>query len=240
MPITARTSGRPRLGDIIALAGLKDAAHRRHALRPAEAGHPLRRWNSPIRSSSIVVEPKTKGDQEKLGVALASPTGGAPALPSRLIRRAATPPVKGMGELHLYIKLDILKRTYKVEVDVGAPQVAYRDPLPRPDRARLHPQAAAPAALASSPPGRLRQADGVGNGYYFETKIVGGAVPEGYIPGVEKGVERSAHLRAADRLSGGSTRSWCCSGDCASLDPNAQVIDGGRRARRRGRSLSLS
>ena len=94
-----------------------------------------------------------------------------------------------MGELHLDIKVDILKRTYKVDANIGAPQVAYREKLTKQDRDRLHPQEADAAARASSPRVKMVfEPAEPGAGSSFESKIVGGTVPKEYIPGVEKGV----------------------------------------------------
>ena len=94
-----------------------------------------------------------------------------------------------MGELHLDIKVDILKRTYKVEVNVGAPQVAYRETITRPV---THDYTHKKQTGGSGQFARVKldfKPNGVGKGNDFEAKIVGGAVPKEYIPGVEKGVE---------------------------------------------------
>ena len=91
----------------------------------------------------LAIEPKSKADQEKLGQALAPSRRRKIRLSaSRPIRRAGQTIIKGMGELHLEIKVDILRRTYKVDANVGAPQVAYRETLGRKSRDRLHPQEA--------------------------------------------------------------------------------------------------
>ena len=95
-----------------------------------------------------------------------------------------------MGELHLDIKVDILKRTYKVEANIGAPQVAYRETITRTVTESTTPTRSRPAAPASSR-GQDRASSRCqpGTGFEFENKIVGGAVPKEYIPGVEKGLE---------------------------------------------------
>ena len=110
-----------------------------------------------------------------------------------------------MGELHLDIKVDILKRTYKVDANIGAPQVAYREKITRQVTDRLHAQ----EADRRLRPVRRRQdrrraaAAGQPESFEFENEIVGGAVPKEYIPGVEKGLEVGARFRRAGRLPGG-------------------------------------
>jgi elongation factor G len=98
--------------------------------------------------------------------------------------------MKGMGELHLDILIDRLKREFKVEANIGAPQVAYRETVSHEAEHRLHPQ----EAVGRVGPVRPRQADHQptepGEGYSFESRIVGGSVPKEYIPGVEKGIVR--------------------------------------------------
>ena len=138
-------------GDIIALAGLKDTRTGEtlsDPLRPVL----LEKMEFPNPVIEQAIEPKSKGDQEKMGVALQKLVTEDPSF------RVATDPesgqtiIKGMGELHLEIKVDILKRTHKVEVNVGAPQVAYRETLARPPRSttRTRSRPAAPASSRAS------------------------------------------------------------------------------------------
>ena len=175
-------------GDIIALAGLKDARTGDTLCDPQKPVI-LEKMEFPDPVIEIAVEPKTKGDQEKLGVALSRLMAEDPSFRVSTDPESGQTRLKGMGELHLDIKLDILKRTYKVEVDVGAPQVAYRETITRPI---VHGYTHKKQTGGS---GQFAQVEldvkpsGVGNGNLFETKIVGGAVPKEYIPGVEKGVE---------------------------------------------------
>jgi translation elongation factor EF-G len=137
----------------------------------------------------IAVEPKTKADQEKLGVALAKLAAEDPSFTVSTDHESGQTILKGMGELHLDIKIDILKRTYKVEATIGAPQVAYRESLGKKvDIDYTHKKQTGGTGqfarvMITFEPGEP------GSGFVFETAIVGGAVPKEYIPGVEKGLE---------------------------------------------------
>src|SRR4029077_11654659 len=138
----------------------------------------------------IAIEPKSKADQEKLGVALAKLVAEDPSFRVHTDQESGQTIIKGMGELHLDIKVDILKRTYKVDANIGAPQVAYREKLTRPAPVTYthkkqtggHGQYARVKIVAEPlPPG--------GENFVFENEIGGGSVPEGFLPAVEKGLE---------------------------------------------------
>jgi elongation factor G len=138
----------------------------------------------------IAIEPKSKADQEKLGVALAKLVAEDPSFRVHTDQESGQTIIKGMGELHLDIKVDILKRTYKVEANIGAPQVAYREKLTRPATVTYtHKKqtggsgqyAEVKIVAEPLPPG--------GENFVFENEIVGGAVPKEFVPGVEKGLE---------------------------------------------------
>ena len=138
----------------------------------------------------IAIEPKSKADQEKLGVALAKLVAEDPSFRVSTDQESGQTILKGMGELHLDIKVDILKRTYKVDANIGAPQVAYRETITRAGDRGLHPQEAdrrlRPVRRGQD---RGRAAAGRAPGFEFENEVVGGNVPKEYIPGVEKGLE---------------------------------------------------
>ena len=139
----------------------------------------------------IAIEPKSKADQEKLGVALAKLVAEDPSFRVTTDQESRQTIIKGMGELHLADKIDILKRTYKVDADIGAPQVAYREKMTR--------QATATYAQKKQTGGSGQYAEvkivaeplpaGSTPSFVFENEIVGGAVPNDFIPGVEKGLE---------------------------------------------------
>ena len=175
-------------GDIVALAGLKDT---RTGDTLCDPNKPviLERMEFPEPVIEMAIEPKSKADQEKLGVALAKLVAEDPSFRVSTDHESGQTILKGMGELHLDIKVDILRRTYKVDANVGAPQVAYRETLTKQDRDRLHPQEADRRHGPVRPRQVRRRAERSGKGFEFESKIVGGAVPKEFIPGVEKGLE---------------------------------------------------
>jgi elongation factor G len=137
----------------------------------------------------IAIEPKSKADQEKLGVALAKLATEDPSFRVSTDQESGQTILKGMGELHLDIKVDILKRTYKVEANIGAPQVAYREKITRQvTKDYTHKKQTG----GSGQYARVKivcEPLPAGKGFLFESKIVGGTVPKEYIPGVEKGLE---------------------------------------------------
>src|ERR1700754_433940 len=117
-------------GDIVALAGLKEV-RTGDTLCDPKAPVILEKMEFPDPVIEIAIEPKSKADQEKLGVALAKLAAEDPSFRVSTDQESGQTIIKGMGELHLDIKVDILKRTYKVEANIGAPQVAYREKNPR-------------------------------------------------------------------------------------------------------------
>ncbi len=137
----------------------------------------------------IAVEPKSKADQEKLGVALAKMVAEDPSFTVPTDHESGQTILKGMGELHLDIKIDILKRTYKVEANIGAPQVAYRESLGRKaDIDYTHKKQTGGTGQFARVKIMFEPGE-PGSGFVFESAIVGGAVPKEYIPGVQKGLE---------------------------------------------------
>ncbi|MBU2399646.1 MAG: elongation factor G, partial [Alphaproteobacteria bacterium] len=175
-------------GDIVALAGLKETRTGDTLCDPLKSPVILEKMEFPAPVIEISVEPKTKADQEKLGVALAKLASEDPSFTVSTDHESGQTILKGMGELHLDIKIDILKRTYKVEATIGAPQVAYRESLGRKvDIDYTHKKQTGGTGqfarvMITFEPGEP------GSGFVFENSIVGGAVPKEYIPGVEKGL----------------------------------------------------
>ena len=176
-------------GDIVALAGLKDTRTGDTLCDPLKSPVILEKMEFPAPVIEISVEPKTKADQEKLGVALAKLASEDPSFTVSTDHESGQTILKGMGELHLDIKIDILRRTYKVDATIGEPQVAYRESLGRKvDIDYTHKKQTGGTGqfarvMITFEPGEP------GSGFVFENSIVGGAVPKEYIPGVQKGLE---------------------------------------------------
>ena len=175
-------------GDIVALAGLKETRTGDTLCDPTKSPVILEKMEFPAPVIEISVEPKTKADQEKLGVALAKLASEDPSFTVSTDHESGQTILKGMGELHLDIKIDILRRTYKVDATIGAPQVAYRESLGRKvDIDYTHKKQTGGTGqfarvMITFEPGEP------GSGFVFENAIVGGAVPKEFIPGVEKGL----------------------------------------------------
>jgi elongation factor G len=176
-------------GDIVALAGLKDTRTGDTLCDPNKSPVILERMTFPEPVIEIAIEPKSKADQEKLGVALGKMVAEDPSFTVFTDQESGQTVMKGMGELHLDIKVDILKRTYKVEANIGAPQVAYRESLGRKaDIDYTHKKQTGGTGQFA----RIKvlfEPGEPGSGFVFESKIVGGSVPKEFIPGVEKGIE---------------------------------------------------
>ncbi len=175
-------------GDIVAFASLKLTT----------TGETLCDPNNPVVLERMVfpepvieqaIEPKTKADQEKLGMALQRLMQEDPSFRVQTDPESGQTTMKGMGELHLEIKVDILKRTYKVDANIGAPQVAYRETLSKPVSVKYthKKQTGGSGQFAEVsidfeplPPG---------SGFVFENEVVGGTIPKEFIPSVEKGLK---------------------------------------------------
>lgn len=175
-------------GDIVAIAGLKDTTTGDtlcDALQPVI----LERMEFPDPVIEIAVEPKTKSDQEKMGVALHRLAAEDPSFRVKTDEESGQTIIAGMGELHLDILVDRMRREFKVEANIGAPQVAYRETITRVANVDYtHKKQSggtgqfARIKLTISP-------NEVGAGFEFASTIVGGNVPKEYIPGVAKGIE---------------------------------------------------
>jgi len=174
-------------GDIVALVGLKDTRTGDTLCDPAKPVI-LEKMEFPEPVIEMKVEPKTKVDQEKMAVALYKLAAEDPSFRVSTDSESGETIIKGMGELHLDIKVDILKRTHKVEVMVGAPQVAYREAISRKvTKDYTHKKQTGGTGQYARVILEIEPAEkGAGNS--FESKIVGGSVPKEYIPGVEKGL----------------------------------------------------
>jgi len=175
-------------GDIVALVGLKDTRTGETLCDPLKPVI-LEKMDFPEPVIEQAVEPKTKADQEKMTTALLKLANEDPSFRVSSDQESGQTIIKGMGELHLDIKIDILRRTHKVEVNVGAPQVAYREKITRAvEIDYVHKKQTGGTGQFA----RVKisvQPNEVGKGFEFDSKVIGGAVPKEYIPGVNKGLE---------------------------------------------------
>ncbi|MCB1535156.1 MAG: elongation factor G, partial [Rhodoblastus sp.] len=174
-------------GDIVALAGLKETRTGDtlcDTLKPVI----LERMEFPDPVIEIAIEPKSKADQEKLGIALSKLAAEDPSFRVSTDHESGQTILKGMGELHLDIKVDILKRTYKVDANIGAPQVAYREKLTKRTEIDYTHKKQTGGTGQFARVKIVFEPNEPGAGNTFESSIIGGAVPKEYIPGVDKGI----------------------------------------------------
>ncbi|TAN50615.1 MAG: elongation factor G [Rhodospirillales bacterium] len=179
-----------RAGDIVALVGLKDTTTG-DTLCDTVKPIILERMEFPEPVIEVAVEPKSKADQEKMGMALARLAQEDPSFRVTSDSESGQTVIKGMGELHLEIIVDRMKREFKVEANVGAPQVAYRETISKVyDCDYTHKKQSGGSGQFARVKIRFEPLP-PGSGYQFEAKVVGGTVPKEYIPGVQKGLNSS-------------------------------------------------
>jgi elongation factor G len=175
-------------GDIVALAGLKETITGDTLCDPQKPVV-LEKMTFPEPVIEIAIEPKSKADVEKLGEALSKLAKEDPSFRVSVDHESGQTILKGMGELHLDIKVDILKRTYKVEANIGNPRVAYRETITKEATVDYtHKKQTG----GSGQFGRVKivvKPGEPGTGFTFENEIVGGSIPKEFIPAVEKGVK---------------------------------------------------
>jgi len=177
-------------GDIVAIAGLKDTTTGETL---CDQSHPiiLERMEFPDPVIEVAVEPKSKADQEKMANALARLAQEDPSFQVHTDEESGQTILKGMGELHLEVLIDRLKREFKVDANVGAPQVAYRETISqRAEIDHTHKKQTGGAGQFA----RVKMVFeplNAGEGFQFENAVVGGAVPKEFIPGVERGLQNS-------------------------------------------------
>lgn len=177
-------------GDIVALLGMKTV----------QTGHTLSDPNNPATLEpmvfpepviSIAVKPKDKGQAEKLGTAIGKMVAEDPSFQVETDEDSGETILKGMGELHLDIKVDILKRTYGVEAEIGKPQVAYRETITMPvNDSYTHKKQSGGSGQFAKIDYSIEPLE-PGSGFEFESKVVGGNVPREFWPAVEKGFKNS-------------------------------------------------
>jgi elongation factor G len=176
-----------RAGDIVAFAGLKNTTtgdtlcHIDHQVI-------LEKMEFPAPVIEVAVEPKTTADQERMSMALARLAAEDPSLHVSTNEESGQTVIKGMGELHLEIIVDRMRREFKVEANIGAPQVAYRETITKTAEIDYTHKKQSGGAGQFARIKIIFEPLEVGAGFQFDSKIVGGAVPKEYIPGVEKGL----------------------------------------------------
>jgi len=175
-------------GDIIALAGLKQTTTG-DTLCSDKEPVVLETMSFPDPVIEIAVEPKTKADQEKMSAGLARLAAEDPSFRVETDFESGQTIMKGMGELHLDILVDRLKREFKVEANIGAPQVAYRETISHEAEITYTHKKQSGGSGQFAEVKMIISPTEPGEGYSFESRIVGGSIPKEYIPGVEKGIE---------------------------------------------------
>jgi len=179
-----------RAGDIVALCGLKDTTTGDTLCEPSQPVI-LEKMEFPEPVIEIAVEPKTKADQEKMGIALARLASEDPSFRVSSDNESGQTIIKGMGELHLEIIVDRMKREFKVEANIGAPQVAYRETITKVGEIDYtHKKQSGGSGQFARIKIKFEPLE-PGSGFVFENEIVGGVVPKEYIPGVIKGLQSS-------------------------------------------------
>ncbi len=203
-------------GDIVALVGLKNI-QTGHTLCDPKNPATLEPMVFPDPVISVAVAAKDKANAEKLSVALGKMVAEDPSFHVETDEESGETILKGMGELHLDIKVDILKRTHKVEVEVGKPQVAYRETITsRIEDSYVHKKQTGGSGQFAKIDYIIEPQAEAGTGFTFESKVVGGNVPREYWPAVEKGFRLS--------MEKGVLAGYPC------VDVGVQLVDGGFHA----------
>ena len=180
-----------RAGDIVAIAGLKETTTGDTLCDPANPII-LERMEFPEPVIELSVEPKTKADQEKMGIALNRLAAEDPSFRVSTDHESGQTIIKGMGELHLEILVDRMKREFKVDANVGAPQVAYREYLAKPvELTYTHKKQSGGSGQFAEVKVKVTPGER-GSGFVFIDEIKGGNIPREYIPSVEKGMRETA------------------------------------------------
>ena len=201
-----------KVGDIVAFVGLKDTTTGDTLCDP-ESRILLEKMEFPDPVIELAVEPKSKADQDKMSLALQRLAAEDPSFRVSSDVETGQTIIKGMGELHLDIIVDRMKREFKVEANVGAPQVAYRETITKKTEINYTHKKQSGGAGQFAKITLVFEPLEPGSGFVFETKIVGGAVPKEYIPGVEKGL---TNVKESGVLAGYPT-----------IDFKATLTDGG-------------
>ena len=175
-------------GDIVAFVGMKDTTTG-DTLCDMQAPVVLERMEFPEPVIEIAIEPKTKADQEKMGIALQRLAAEDPSFRVSVDHESGQTIMRGMGELHLDILVDRMRREFKVEANIGAPQVAYRETITKTAEISYTHKKQSGGSGQFAKIDLIFEPGETGTGFEFADTIVGGSVPKEYIPGVKKGLE---------------------------------------------------
>jgi elongation factor G len=218
-----------RTGDIVALAGLKYTTTG-DTLCDAALPIILERMEFPDPVIEVAVEPKTKADQEKMGVALARLAQEDPSFRVSVDHESGQTVIKGMGELHLEILVDRMKREFKVEANVGAPQVAYRETITKAAEINYtHKKQTGGSGQYAKITLRFEPAK-PGEGYEFESEVVGGSVPREFIPGVVKGLNSARETGVLAGFPMIDFKAFLVDGDSHDVDSSVLAFEIAARA----------
>jgi elongation factor G len=216
-------------GDIVALAGLKNVTTGDTLCDPTKPVV-LERMEFPDPVIEVAVEPKTAGDQEKMGIALSRLAQEDPSFRVATDQESGQTVISGMGELHLEIIVDRMKREFKVEANVGAPQVAYRETI---SRTVEHDYTHKKQTGGSGQFARIKvtfEPLEPGSGVVFESTVVGGSVPREYIPGVEKGMKSAVQTGVLAGFPMTDIKMTLTDGDSHDVDSSVMAFEIAARA----------
>ena len=225
-------------GDIVALVGLKLTTT---GDTLCEKSFPvvLERMDFPEPVIELAIEPKTKADQEKMGMGIARLVAEDPSLRVKTDQESGQTVIAGMGELHLEIIVDRLKREFKVEANVGAPQVAYRETFSKSVELVYTHKKQSGGAGQFAEVKVIFESQEAGKGFEFENKIVGGSVPKEYIPSVQKGIEMAMQNGTIAGFPVVDIKATLIDGKYHDVDSNALTFEiAGRGAFREGMKQS--
>jgi elongation factor G len=218
-----------RAGDIVALAGLKGTTTGDTLCDPANP-IVLERMKFPEPVIEVAVEPKSKADQEKMGVALNRLAQEDPSFRVSSDQESGQTIIKGMGELHLEIIVDRMRREFKVEANVGQPQVAYRESITKKiEWDYTHKKQTGGSGQYAKVKIRFEPGE-PGSGFVFENDVVGGAVPKEFIPGVEKGLTNAKETGVIAGFPVIDLKCTLIDGSYHDVDSNVMTFDIASRA----------
>ena len=218
-----------RAGDILALAGLKDTTTGETICDPS---HPvvLERMEFPEPVIEVAVEPKTKADQEKMATALTRLAAEDPSFRVASDPESGQTVIKGMGELHLEVLVDRMRREFRVDANVGAPQVAYRETISRTAEVDyIHKKQTGGAGQYARIKIRFEPLS-QGSGFVFDNDIRGGAVPKEFIPGVQKGLTGSCESGVLSGFPVTDFKATLYDGDSHDVDSSVMAFEIASRA----------